>query len=135
MPAPAQRWQPCGRRGRSATYSGPGELSHPQACCRRVWGCSAKNSLMLQLESAGNRGRDAGQVISRLISSPTKIRFCFATRARSGDLQKFVLWGMESSWCGFFMRKSQGTGLWSCFQGQHNAKPWHREEGIHSEPR
>lgn len=48
---PCQQQRGAGsRRGRSATYSGRGELSHPKPCRRRVWGCSAKNNLMLQLE-------------------------------------------------------------------------------------
>lgn len=42
-----------------------------------------------------------------------------------------MLWDMESSQCGFLRGKSQGTGLWSCWQGQHTAKAWHREEGMH----
>lgn len=75
MPAPAQ---PGGRRGRSATYSGRGELSHPKTCCPRVWGCLVKTSLMLLLEGwwkSWQGCREGHQQINQL-SNENKSCFC-----------------------------------------------------------
>lgn len=108
MPAAAQRWQPGGRRGRSATYSGRGELSHPKACCPRIWGCRAENSLTLQLEECWEswQGCKAGHQQINQITNKNKSLFCISRLRRRVPETRVVGCGESLVW----LLREDGSG-------------------------